>query len=273
MNLARILVLMVAGVAAAFVWMFVRNSSANTPPPAEIAADASTVQVLVAARDLDLGRRVTPDDLRWSPWPGEGVSERFYSDADHPQAIETLSGSIVRDTLGEGEPIVARKLVEPGETGFMAAILAPGFRAVSTEITAETAAGGFILPGDRVDVIISYETEGGDGDSVATSRTILENTRVLAIDQSPERDDDDQVHVGQTATLELTPPEAELLTLAQALGDITLVLRSVADIDMDAALLDGAGRDARRAFGGISDDALVIYRYGARSAAPIGGGP
>jgi pilus assembly protein CpaB len=270
MSVARILVLVAAGVAAVLVWLYVRNSSANAPAePLAEAPTASAVRVLVASRDLQLGTRIGPADLAWRDWPDAGVSSLFVTDRDDPEAMETHTGAIVRDTIAEGEPIVARKLVLAGDAGFMAAILEPGWRAVSTEITAETAAGGFILPGDRVDVIVTYRVDTAGGSQVDTSRTILTNVRVLAIDQQPSRSDDTQVQVGSTATLELQPQQAELLALGQAMGDITLSLRSIADISPNL-LSDGS--EARRAFGGISET-LQVYRYGARSEARVGGAP
>jgi pilus assembly protein CpaB len=271
MSVARLLVLAAAGIAAVLVWLYVRNSSANTQPAPQIVAPVSSgVRVLVAARDLELGTRVTPSDLAWREWPDAGVSALFVTDRDDSQAIQTHAGAIVRDRLAEGEPVTSRKLVTAGSAGFMAAILEPGRRAVATEIDAETAAGGFILPGDRVDVIVTYEAQGGaNGARTRMSRTILENVRVLAIDQSPSRAEEDQVKVGSTATLELTPGESELMALAQAMGVITLALRSISDISPEDMLLEDAA-SGRGPFGGMGET-LTIYRYGARSATLLGG--
>jgi pilus assembly protein CpaB len=272
MSVARLLVLVAAGVAAVLVWLYVRNSSATVAPaPQAVAAVSSGVRVLVASRDLELGTRVTPADLAWRAWPDAGVSPLFVTDRDDTQAIEHHAGAIVRDRLAEGEPVTSRKLVTAGSAGFMAAILEPGRRAVATEIDAETAAGGFILPGDRVDVIVTFQSEGGgpDGGRTRMSRTILENVRVLAIDQSPSRAEEDQVKVGSTATLELTPGQSELLALAQAMGVITLSLRSIADISPEDQLLEEA-RASRGPFGAMGET-LTIYRYGARSDTMLGG--
>lgn len=275
MSVARLLVLVAAAVAAVFVWLYVRNSSATVPTePVEAAAPASTaVRVLVAARDLELGSRIAPGDLAWRDWPDAGVSPQFITDRVDPEAIESNAGSIVRDAIAEGEPIVSRKLIAAGDAGFMAAMLEPGRRAVSTEINAETAAGGFILPGDRVDVIVSFQAEGGGGERAQMSRTILENVRVLAVDQTASRGEDEQVKVGATATLELTSAEAELMALAQAMGDITLALRALADASPETAAADRAANDARRAFGQMRPEVLTIYRYGNRSATALEGAP
>jgi pilus assembly protein CpaB len=274
MSVARLLVLVAAAVAAVFVWLYVRNSSANVPAEAVPAAAPATtaVRVLVAAKDLGLGQRVAPADLAWREWPDAGVSPLFITDLDDPAAVENHAGFIVRDTIAEGEPIVARKLVAAGDAGFMAAILEPGHRAVATEINAETAAGGFILPGDRVDVIVSFEADSS-GERGQMSRTILENVRVLAIDQTASRSDEEQVKVGATATLELTPPQAELLALAQGMGDITLSLRALADAAGGKGTSDGSTSDARRAFGQMRPETLTIYRYGSRTDAALEGAP
>lgn len=270
MSVARLLVLVAAGVAAVFVWLYVRNSSATVAEAPAAAPVSSAVSVLVAANDIELGAQLERGDMVWREWPEQGMNPDFITDRADPQAIESYAGSIVRDQFSAGEPIVARKLVARGDAGFMAAILEPGRRAVSTQIKAETAAGGFILPGDRVDVIVTYETQSeGSGRRFRTSRTILENVRVLAIDQSPSRSDGDKVKVGSTATLELDPRQSELLALAESMGDVTLALRSISDASPDTAMLDGAGSDARRAFGGLGDT-LTVYRYGSRSATPLG---
>lgn len=112
----------------------------------------------------------------------------------------------------------------------MAAILPSGMRAVSTQISAETGAGGFILPNDRVDVILSRKADrqSGGGDTY-TSETILNNVRVLAIDQNVEEKNGQKVVVGKTATLELTPRQAETLALSHHLGTLSLALRSITD--------------------------------------------
>jgi len=274
MSVARLLVLVVAGLAAVFVWLYVRSSSASVPVATEVVAAPAAVstRVLVAARDLEIGIRVTPPDLVWREWPEAGVAPEYVTDRNAPQGLQDTVGSVVRDALTAGEPVLARKLVAPGATGFMAAILNPGFRAVSVRINAETAAGGFILPGDHVDVILSYQANNeGSGQRSRASRTILDNVRVLAIDQSPWRADD-QAQVGSTATLELAPSDVEMLALAETMGQLTLALRSVADINPDAANLDAAARGRRRDLNGMGES-LTVYRYGERRSTPVRGRP
>ena len=142
--------------------------------------------------------------------PGRSPPRALISSArpNKPNAIEDLSGSLARAPLVAGEPIREAKLIKANGSGFMAAILPSGMRAVSTEISPETGAGGFILPNDHVDVILSRRDREGEksaGQETFVSETILTNIRVLAIDQAIEEKNGQKVVVGKTATLELAP--------------------------------------------------------------------
>jgi pilus assembly protein CpaB len=169
-------------------------------------------------------------------------------------------GSVGREPILAGEPIVGRKIVRAGDSGYMAAYLEPGMRAMAISVTVETAAGGFILPGDRVDVLLTRETTlsnmgATEGErSKFTSATVMRNIKVLAIDQSTRAGDDAQAVVGATATLEVGPRDAEALALAKSEGELSLVLRSYADTGGPS----GAVAAARQATG-----AVRVYRGGA----------
>ncbi len=142
---------------------------------------------------------------------------------------EQVVGAVVRERILAGEPIVASKLVRAGQSGFLAVVLTPGMRAMSLPVSQETGAGGFILPGDRVDVIMSRRAEESiDGREGYVTATVLRNIRVLAIGETTEAGDSQNVS-GSNATLEVGPREAEVLAFAQAQGDLYLVLRSYAD--------------------------------------------
>ena len=156
----------------------------------------------------------------------------------HPQerasrrASSNIAGSIVRVPMAAGEPVRDNKLIKAKGSGYMAAILPSGMRAISTEISPETGAGGFILPNDRVDVILSRrdrEAEKVTGVESHISETILSDVRVLAIDQLVQEKDGQRVVVGKTATLELTQRQAELLAAARQMGTLSLTLRSIVD--------------------------------------------
>jgi pilus assembly protein CpaB len=142
---------------------------------------------------------------------------------------------VARSPFIAGEPIREPKLVKTNGSGFMAAVLPSGMRAVSTEISPETGAGGFILPNDRVDVLLSKREKSTSGSDYVSSQVILANIRVLAIDQAPREKDGQNSVVGKTATLELKPAQAETLARARQTGTISLALRSLVDAKTVAA--------------------------------------
>ncbi|MFO1184621.1 MAG: Flp pilus assembly protein CpaB [Bauldia sp.] len=236
MKVARVAVLGVAlgaGVVAAVLAL-----NLTTPPPTAEPARAveaptmATVDVLVAAKDLGLGRPTEAASFAWKAWPKDGVSSVYITKADRPNAATELVGTIARSTFFVGEPITETKLVH-ADRGFLSAILPAGKRAVAIKISANTSAGGFILPNDHVDVIMTRKIsdKNGGGDRFQTE-TILSDVRVLAIDQQIEDKNGDKVVVGQTATVELTPEQAEIITVGQQINEqLTLALRSLADAE------------------------------------------
>jgi pilus assembly protein CpaB len=146
-----------------------------------------------------------------------------------PDAIEALNASIVRSPFVAGEPIREVKLARPG-SGFLSAILPSGMRAVAVRVSASNTAGGFVLPGDRVDVVETVSQQSSsDSPAQNVSRTLLANIKVLAIDQTVGDKQGEAVAVGKTATLEVTPAQVETITAAEASGSLSLALRSVAD--------------------------------------------
>jgi len=230
MNTARIAVLTIALLAGG-VAAYLASGLGDRPPPTETIT-LQTVDVLVAKADIGLGQTVTAEALQWQTWPAATASNSFIRRNDRPDATTQISGSIARAPFIAGEPIREPKLVRANGSGFMAAILPAGMRAVSTEISPETGAGGFILPNDHVDVLLSRrdrEAERASGHDSFVSETILDNIRVLAIDQAIEEKNGQKVVVGKTATLELSPRQAETLALARQLGTLSLALRSITD--------------------------------------------
>jgi pilus assembly protein CpaB len=236
MKAARIVVLSVALAAGGIAALLAGRSEKPAPVVEQAAPKVDTVDVLVAKSDIGTGQTVSPSELQWQPWPMSAATGNFIRRNDNPNAMEKLSGQIARVPFVAGEPIREAKLINAKGSGFMAAILPSGMRAVSTQISPETGAGGFILPNDRVDVILTRrdrEAEKAAGGEVQTSETILSNVRVLAIDQSIQEKDGQKVVVGKTATLELSPRESETLVLAQRLGSLSLALRSITDAQHD----------------------------------------
>ena len=182
--------------------------------------------VLVAARNLPTGTLVNERDLRWQAWPDESLANSYLVKGEYDS--RELHGGVVRDGIAEGQPIARVKVLKSGERGFLAAVLQPGFRAKSIKIGAATGVAGFIHPGDRVDIILSHTVRTEDKKRRRASETILENVRILAIDQRTN-DQDGKPKVGKTITLELTPKQVELTTVAQSLGSLSLSLRSLAE--------------------------------------------
>lgn len=239
MRLIILAVALIAAVAAAFL---VRNMANQQPTvvtgPTQtvekiVEVEVSQQKVLVAKGDLRIGTLLTPDDFKWANWPDETVNPAYFTQDFAPDAMETLTGSVVRVAMYVDEPIMPQKIVQKGETGFMAALLAPGKRAVTIEISPESASAGFILPDDRVDIIMTeiVQQVGTDEDAppITVTRTILENGRVLAIDQTFGDVDGIPTLTGSTATMELTQVQAELLARAARVGELSLTLRSAAD--------------------------------------------
>lgn len=222
MNIARIAVLAVALVAGGLAFMLSRGES---PAPVKVVQPPSdTVEVLVAKTDIGVGRSVSPENLAWQAWPTKAAGPLYIKKSARPDAIEKMKGAVARSNFVAGEPIREQKLIMAGGSGFMSAILPAGMRAVSTEISAESGAGGFILPNDYVDVILTREQA-----DQFVSETVLRNVRVLAVDQTIEEKDGVKTVVGKTATLELSPRQAETLALSRRRGPLSLALRSLAD--------------------------------------------
>jgi pilus assembly protein CpaB len=231
MKPARLIVLIIA-IGAGGVAALLAGRSDPPPPPPEPVVRLETTEVLVANAEIGMGYSVSPQDLRWQTWPAAAAGS-FIRKNERPDAVNQLAGSIARSPVSEGEPIRESKLIKANGSGYMAAILPTGMRAVSTDISPETGAGGFILPNDHVDVILTRRDKDAEmangGNEVHTSETILSNVRVLAIDQTVEEKNGQRVVVGKTATLALSPPQSEHLALAHQLGTMSLARRSLVD--------------------------------------------
>lgn len=253
MNATRIAILVAAGLAAIVAAFFVRNAMQpqvieRTVTEAPV-VEAPSVRVLAARSDLAMGQRVAPGDLYWQPWPEEAVSSSYIRESADRDAVNRLAGSVVRASIARGEPITERRLVAPGASGFMAAVISPGMRAIAVPTSARAGAGGFILPNDRVDLIVTTQGER----NAFSAQTLLENVRVLAIDQSFSEDGSGAV-VGSTATLEVTPRQAQVAAQAIAGGTLTLSLRSLSDAGEPSADTGGVDDGGQRV--------VRVFRYG-----------
>ena len=259
MNRARIVVLTIA-VGAGGVAAYLASGSDDKPQPAAPQAQLQTVDVLIAKADIGLGQTVTPEDMIWQTWPAASTSNTFIRRNERPDATAQIAGSIARSPFIAGEPIREPKLVKAIGSGFMAAILPTGMRAVSTEISPETGAGGFILPNDRVDVLLTKRDKDpgrSGGPDVINAEIILANIRVLAIDQAPKEKDGQNAVIGKTVTLELNPAQTQVLSSSRQAGTLSLALRSIVDVKMSEITLDDSARKR---------DSVSIIRYGIPSS-------
>ena len=262
MYTARIVVLTIALSAGGVAAYLARGTDTKQALPVEPVVQLQTVDVLVAKSDIGLGQSVTPDNLQWQTWPAATASNSFIRRSERPEGAKEVAGSIARAPFITGEPIREQKLVKANGSGFMAAILPSGMRAISTEISPETGAGGFILPNDRVDVILSKREKNPDrsgSSDIVISEIILTNVRVLAIDQAPKEKDGQNTVVGKTVTLELKPEQSETLARARQTGTLALALRSIAD-------LNAVGTDDQSS---RRSDSVNVVRYGVSNPTTI----
>jgi pilus assembly protein CpaB len=287
MNPVRLAILLVAAVAAIGLALLLRNM-AGKPKGSSAAVAAGPAKpmarVLTAARDLPVGTRLSAQDMTWQAWPIENLNAAYVTDgapaAPKPsgaagtaatattaakdlitgggEALQALAGSIVKDAILKGEPILARKIVKGGQGGYMSVILSPGMRAMSLGINVESAAGGFVQPGDRVDLVTSRTEQKKDGQGFAT-QTVASNILVLAVDQTTDPAKNGKSIIGATVTLEIPASFVEQVAEAKARGGVMLALRSYADIGGGAtrAAPDSAGGAVRVFRGGLVNEVAV----------------
>ena len=240
MKPARLIALGVTVLAGAGAFWF---SGRTKPLPAQIVQAAPSFDmedILVAKKDVSLGTLLTEVEVGWAAWPKSSTSPGMIRKSDTPTGAEDAKGAVTRGNFFEGEPIRKEKLVKGPNSGYMSAILTSGMRAVSIEIDGggKTTAGGFVLPDDHVDIIRTFRDEDAsraEGREVFGTQAILHNVRVLAIGQNIQEEKGKRVVVGNNATLELDPAQAELVILAQRVGQLSLVLRAMVDSNEKAA--------------------------------------
>jgi pilus assembly protein CpaB len=216
----------------------------NAAPQAQAAPQEPLgPKVLVANRALPAGTIITADAMGFQQWPEELVQDAYYIEGN--AELDKLLGTVVRFPITAGEPVTTGSLVSPGDRGFLAAALGPGMRAVTVPVSARTGVAGFVFPGDRVDLVLTQTVEG-EGRPLRTAETVLRNLRVLATDQQTEQVKDPEsgktvVRAFRTVTLEVTPKLAEKVSVAQTIGTLSLVLRSIADnqAELERAIASG----------------------------------
>lgn len=249
MQKRKILLLLSAAVVALGTMLLVKSMMEPVAAPVS-GAILPTTEILVAARDLPTGTILKDGDIKWVPWPKEAETTKLYTKGT--SEMGNLFGAVLRDGLRSDEPLQQGRVVQPHEQGFLAAVLTPGMRAISLTLTPSSGVAGFIFPGDHVDVILTHSfsrKEVSDLSERRVSETVLNDVRVLALDQKSDNQTSDP-KIAQLATLEVTPKQAEKLSLAADMvgqggmnhATISLVLRSLAAEDGKT----DAGHDALR---------------------------
>jgi pilus assembly protein CpaB len=244
MDRKKLLLLLGALVIAIGTAMMARSmfAGAAAPEAAAVVVEPEGPKVLVAQRALPVGTIITADAVSYQTWPQEMVQDAYFIDGEAD--MTKLLGTVVRHPITAGEPVTRGALVAPGDRGFLAAALGPGMRAVTIPVSAKTGVGGFVFPGDRVDLVLTQTVKGDEGTALKASETILRNLRVLATDQSTDSETVDGktvVHTFRTVTLEVTPKIAEKVAVAQTIGTLSLSLRSIADnqSELERAIASG----------------------------------
>jgi len=230
------------------------KSRAAIPPP-QIAME----DVLVASTDIRAGSEVAPTSVRWQAWPKSNVASELITRQMAPSIPAAMKGTVARTNIITGQPITTENVIHSDAAGFMAAQLAPGMRAVSIKISAESGAGGFILPNDRVDILMTQQISSNP--RTFATKAILRDVRVLAIGQHDSQSKDDKTVLGSTATLELTPAQSDAVQRAASDGTLSLALRPLGE--------SGSANVAqtRTQDDGVYDGGVAVIRYGISHAA------
>ncbi len=277
MGAARIVILAAAAVAAIGLAFVVRQMAAgHKPTPIQISQSVQqfpTTRVLTAAHDLPIGTRIAPADVRWQTFPAASVNPSWIvapagtpatpliphigpqaakADTLPPAGMSVVSGAVVRQGFVAGEPIVQDKIARAGQGGYLSVTLEPGMRAVAIPINATTGVGGFVLPGDRVDVMVTHKEGAGGASAGPTVESVLRNVEVLAIDQNVVVPKNAKALPGGSITLEVPADDVQALLGAEGRGDLTLALRSYADL----------GGQTERGGPGGSGETVTIIRAG-----------
>lgn len=235
MSKMRIVMFAVAIGSAVTAGLLAKGLIGKKPQPQQVAAapKIETADVLVAAKDIETGEKLAAGSIVWKSWPKNVIQDSMITKDEMPDAEEKLAESRAMVPMFEGETVLEKKVVHPGEGGFMSAVLPKGMRATSVAISNRSSAGGFILPNDRVDVIITRKiTNAETGAVLIKSETVINNVRVLAINQvfkQAKEGEDVALKESDTATLEMTLQQAEIIARVESEGELSLALRSIAE--------------------------------------------
>jgi pilus assembly protein CpaB len=263
MKPTRIVLLVIAVLAAGLAaYLATRGGAVPKSVQQVVEIESPKTQVLVAAQQIGVGERLTPKVMQWQEWPESAVRPEYVTVSQSPDAPQQLTGTVARFEIFPGEPVLESKLVH-AEQGYLSAVLEKGMRAVSLPVSAESSAGGFIVPNDRVDIVQTLDSDAGP-----QTQTVIENVKVLAIgtrlgERGPtagtEKEQTPQSQVftsGTIATVELDPKQAEVIVTAISKGHLSLVLRSISDFGAPTKL------------GDVSEDGrtVKVVRFGVASS-------
>lgn len=271
----QLLILLGAAIIAIGGAYFLHANLSRTQPAAVVAGIVAPVNpdtdgVLVARSAIRIGERIKADSFEWKTFPKNAISSRFITKKAKPDATTSLIGMVANVDIGEGDPIASNRLTQIGEGGVLAALITPGMRAVSIAITPTQTAGGLVQPGDHVDIVVSRDIEVVSRSDNATrseplASVVIENAKVIAIDQNLGGEGSTPSLGGQAATLELTPAQVDIVQKADRVGDLSLVVRSLADAQgtPNGAPVARLTQISRRAGANTqSGDNVIVYRAG-----------
>ncbi len=265
----NIMIVVGGAVVVAFMVALLVQVTMGKPDAVAPVQEEAKVEILVAAKDLVIGRELADGDMKWQKWPKSSVFSGAVVRVDKEAVVDALEGRLSRN-VAKGEPVLRSVLLAESKGNFVAASLKAGMRAVAIKVSAESMVGGFIGPGDYVDIILTYKeiirTEDDDprvqsmidlNIGKLATETILQNIMILAVDQTATRPDDEEIKVGKTVTLAASVVDAEKLALASKLGELTLSLRGVGD-DVVEVIKRPTITDARLT--SIADEVDVEYQ-------------
>jgi pilus assembly protein CpaB len=270
-------------VTALVVHSWVENVRREATPVAVVETVKPPTMILVAAKPLPAGHFIKDEDLKWQSWPDDNMASTYL--VQGAVTTDAIVGSVARSGIAIGEPITNARIVKQGERGFLAAIVTPGFRAITVTMTSNAGLSGLAIPGDRVDVLLTMTVPATTKDAADRkfTETVMQDVRVLAIDQKIDDQASDSV-MAHTATLEVTPKQAETVTLLQELGKMSMTLRSVGSAendtethaptvtsDSDLTALLGLRTPSKAAGTSQPSDRIEVVRGTARSIVDISG--
>ena len=246
MDFKKLVLLIGALAVAAVTAVMAKNmfSGAGAPQASAKAVVQAGPEVLVATRSLPVGTIIDAEALKFQVWPEGLVQPAYFIKGENGVNPADLIGTVVRNEITAGQPITHGTLIKPSERGFLAAALGPGMRAITVSVSDTSSVAGFVFPGDRVDLMLTQQVAGGEGESLKVSETILRNVRVLATDRRTAAIDHEGkpvVKAVSMVTLEVTPKIAEKIAVAQTIGSLSLSLRSIADnnAELESAIASG----------------------------------